>query len=516
MRCQTGLLNDERGLADGGLGASAYSDAISIYLGVATSRWSDFSNTICSWNQTNQNIRVLFAMHTIPMSWDYAELSPFSSVGPWFSAVESIFESLPNVPASPDGHGQQEDARDQKTSKSKVVATDPPYYDNIGYADLSDFFYMWLRRSLRQIYPSLFSTLTVPKTQELIAATHRQGSTNAAARFFISGMTQAMQCLANQAHPAFPVIVYYAFKQAESESDGTTSTGWETFLEALLQVGFALTGTWPIRTEKKGRVRDIGSNALASSIILVCRPRPADAPLTTRRDFLSALKRELPIAMRQLQKSDIAPVDLAQASIGPGMAVFTRYSKVLESDGTPMRVRTALQLINQTLDEALAEQENEFDPDTRWALAWFEQMGFNDGPYGDAETLSKAKNTAINGLVSAGVVQAKAGKVRLLRVDELPLDWNPATDKRLTAWETVHHLIRALNIGEAAAAQLAAQLGGQAEVARELAYRLYTICERRKRAVDALAYNGLVQSWPEIIKLARESGAAQPAQTKLL
>jgi putative DNA methylase len=325
-----------------------------------------------------------------------------------------------------------------------------------------------------------------------------------------------MRQLAQQSHPAFPVTIYYAFKQSETESEGTTSTGWETFLEAVIRAGFALTGTWPIRTERAIRSISIGTNALASSIVLVCRPRPNDAPTATRREFVNALNAELPEAMKHLQRSNIAPVDLAQAAIGPGMAVYTRYSTVLSAEGKPLSVRDALALINQTLDEVLADQEGDFDADSRWAVAWFEQCGFSDGEYGVAETLSKAKNTSVSGMVDAGVVKSKAGKVRLLRPDELPDKWNPEMDPRLTAWESVHYLVRALETGgEIAAAELVAKLGTEAEIARELAYRLYTICERKKRAQEALSYNALVQSWPEITRLARDSGARPAPQTGL-
>jgi putative DNA methylase len=326
-----------------------------------------------------------------------------------------------------------------------------------------------------------------------------------------------MHRLAEQAHPAFPVTVYYAFKQAETEGvEGTASTGWETFLDAVTRAGFAIGGTWPMRTEREARSRSIDSNALASSIILVCRPRVANAPTATRREFLAALKAELPDALIHLQRGNIAPVDLAQAAIGPGMAVYTRYVKVLDAEGKPLGVREALALVNQTLDEVLAEQEGDFDADSRWALAWFEQSGFAEGEYGVAETLSKAKNTSVSGMAEAGIVASKGGKVRLLRPDELPADWDPATDPRLTAWEVVHQLIRALESGgEGAAAEMVAKVGNKAEVARELAYRLYTVCERKKRAQEALSYNALVQSWPEIARLAREGGQAPAEQAGL-
>ncbi|MBU0466041.1 MAG: hypothetical protein KKE12_21025, partial [Proteobacteria bacterium] len=321
-----------------------------------------------------------------------------------------------------------------------------------------------------------------------------------------------MQRLAEQAHPAFPVTIYYAFKQSESDGgDGMTNTGWDTFLAAVIEAGFAISGTWPMRTELGNRMIGSGTNALASSIVLVCRRRAADAPTATRRDFVAALKSELPKALALLQRGNIAPVDLAQAAIGPGMAVYTRYAKVLDAEGKTIPVREALSLINQTLDEALAEQEGDFDADSRWALTWFEQMGFAEGDYGVAEQLSKSKNTAVAGLVEAGILVSKAGKVRLLKPAELAADWDPVTDSRLTVWEMVHQLIRLLEAGgESAAAKLTAKLGTQAETARELCYRLYTLCERKKRAHEAMAYNGLVQSWPEITRIAGEEKINKP------
>ena len=330
-------------------------------------------------------------------------------------------------------------------------------------------------------------------------------------------MTDAMRRLAEQAHSGFPVTIYYAFKQSEKKGDaGTFSTGWETFLDAVIEAGFSVTGTWPMRTELSNRMIGMDTNALASSIVLVCRQRPADAPMATRREFVAALKSELPTALAHLQRSNIAPVDLAQAAIGPGMAVYTCYAKVLDAAGKALPVREALVLINQTLDETLVQQEGDFDADSRWALAWFEQSGFDEGEYGIAEMLSKAKNTSVAGMVEAGILASKAGKVRLLRPEELPPDWDPTTDPRLTTWEVVHHLVRALEAGgENAAAELAGPLGVNAEAARELCYRLYTLCERKKRAAEALSYNSLVQSWPEITRLAREDTRTGAEQTSL-
>nr|WP_245395604.1 DUF559 domain-containing protein [Anthocerotibacter panamensis] len=498
-------------------GGGSYADAVTVYLALGVDRLADRASTICGWDNGYTKIRNTFGRQAIPMTWDYAEGNVFSeSTGNFSSLLEWVEKFLIDAPSLNFGQSAQQDASTQSISKNKIISTDPPYYDNIGYADLSDFFYVWLRRSLQSIYPELFSTLAVPKAEELVATPYRHGSKEKAETFFLAGMTQAMHRLATQAHPAFSVTIYYAFKQSETESSGTTSTGWETFLDAVIRAGFTLTGTWPMRTELSNRMIGSGTNALASSIILVCRKRPADAPTATRREFLNALKRELPIALKHLQRGNIAPVDLAQSAIGPGMAVYTRYAKVLDAAGKSLTVREALALINEILDEVLAEQEGDFDSDTRWALSWFDQFGFTDGPYGDAETLSTAKNTSVNGMVEAGILVSKAGKVRLFRPEELPEDWDPDTDPRLTAWEIVHHLVRVLEkSSESAAAVLVAKLGSKAEAARELAYRLYALCERRKRAPEALSYNGLVQSWPEILRLAADQHSAQPQQMQM-
>jgi len=512
-----GLPDDGVPLRDGGTGAQAYAEAVGVYLAFAVDKCADYWNSIATW-MPRGTVGHAFSKQAIPMTWDFPEANPLSEFHcAWHEAFEWVSKSIETLAAIGQGTVKQDDAQSQSVSADKIISTDPPYYDNIGYADLSDFFYVWLRRSLRPVFPDLFATLAVPKAEELVATPYRHGSKEKAEAFFLDGMTQAMHRLAEQAHPAFPVTIYYAFKQSETEgTEGTSSTGWETFLDAVIRAGFAISGTWPMRTERGARSIGIGTNALASSIVLVCRPRPANAPTATRREFVQALKAELPPALAELQKANIAPVDLAQAAIGPGMAVYTRYARVLDAEGRPVSVRKALALINATLDEALAEQEGDFDADTRWAIAWFEQHGFGEGEFGVAETLSKAKNTSVAGLAEAGVLETKRGKVRLLRPEELPADWNPETDPRLTAWEMVHQLIRVLESGgESGAAELVAKLGARAETARELAYRLYTLCERKKRAAEALSYNALVQSWPEIVRLARESGTTRPAQETL-
>jgi putative DNA methylase len=506
-----GLKNDEQGLNNGGYGAQAYADAISVYLGLCVSRQTNRSSSLNFWDTKGENIQQVFGRQAIPMVWDFVEGNCFSnSTGNFIGQVEYLTKALEvSISTHTKGSVAQSPAQQQDISEGKVISTDPPYYDNIGYADLSDYFYVWLRRTLQPIFPELLATLAVPKSEELVATPYRHGGKQEAEDFFLTGMTQAMQRLSVQAHLAFPVTIYYAFKQSETDAkDSTASTGWETFLAAVIEAGFAITGTWPMRTEYIGNLKKT-INVLASSIVLVCRARTLAAPITTRRDFIAALKAELPPALRAMQKGNIAPVDLAQAAIGPGIAVYSRYSKVIDASGNALSVRDALALINQILDEVLAEQEGDFDADTRWALAWFEQYGFDEAEYGIAETLSKAKNTSINGMIEAQIIKAGQGKVNLIKPENLDPDWNPQADSRLTIWEMVHHLIRSLAQGEQAAADLLRKLGSQAETARELAYRLYTICERSKRAQEALAYNGLVQSWPEIQKLAEQQPSIQ-------
>lgn len=513
-----GLDDDGKPLRDGGIGATAYSEAVAVYLAFVHDKYLMYGNSLVPWYSKESRPSMLFSRQAIPMVWDYTELNPFSLIGgsltQSITIVASAMEGLPT--SSSPATVFQRDAASHGCEPDTVVSTDPPYYDNIGYADLSDFFYIWLRRALKATFTDVFSTLAVPKAEELVASPYRYGSKEKAEAFFLGGMTLAMRRLAEKAHPAFPVTIYYAFKQSESDNEaGTVSTGWDTFLDALIQAGFAISGTWPMRTERQGRMVGNDTNALASSIILVCRKR-GTAYTTTRREFFAAMKSELPIAIEQLQRGNIAPVDLAQAAIGPGMAVYTRYENVIDPEGNSLSVRDALALINQILDETLAEQEGDFDSDSRWALAWFDQSGFAPGEYGVAETLSKAKNTSVSGLVDAGILASKGGKVRLLKPEELPADWDPLKDKRLTTWEIVHHLIRSLeSSGESAAASLVANLGSKAETARELCYRLYTLCERKKRAAEALSYNALVQSWPEITRLAREGSKPQVAQTEI-
>jgi putative DNA methylase len=417
-----------------------------------------------------------------------------------------MVRALLELPANAGGFAQHADAQTQTISVAKVVSTDPPYYDNIAYADLSDFFYVWLRKSLKPIFPTIYATLAVPKAEELVATPYRHSSKTEAEAFFLDGMTHAMHNLAEQAHPAFPVTIYYAFKQSESQDDGGThSTGWVTFLEAVLRAGFALTGTWPMRTELGNRMIGSGANALASSIVLVCRQRATDAPTISRREFIRELNAALPDALLDMTQgglnSPVAPVDLSQAIIGPGMAIFSQYAAVLESDGKPMSVRTALQLINRFF------AEDDFDHDTQFCLHWFEGQGWAEGKFGEADVLARAKGTSVAGLQDAGVVESGAGKLRLLRWAELPKDWSPDNDIRTPVWESLHQLIRALNQdGESAAGALLARMPARAEPMRALAYRLYTLCERKGWAEEARAYNEIVTTWSSIEQASADAG----------
>jgi putative DNA methylase len=511
------VLRDATGDAD-------YANAIAVYLAIFFDRLVQTNNALVRWfvhAERPSKAQPTFDKQTVQMVWDFAESNPLAeSTGGWGTCCkypQTALDCLPRKPAR--GRVLYGDSAALTLPPGKYIfSTDPPYFDNIGYADLSDFFYIWLRRVLHNVYPDIFRTILVPKSDEIISDPSRHGGDRSTAReFFYERLGRTFSVMYDAASNEYPATIFYAFKQEENtETGGAVSTGWERMLQALIDAHWTITGTWPIRTEHANRPRGIGSNALASSIVLVCRKRLVDAPSATRRDFVTSLRAELPRALSLLQRGNIAPVDLAQAAIGPGMAVYTRYVKVLDADGKPLSVHEALALINQTLDEALAEQEGDFDADSRWALAWFEQSGFAEGEYGVAETLSKAKNTSVSGMVAAHIVASKGGKVRLLRPDELPAHWDPETDPRLTAWESVHHLVRVLeNAGENAAAELVAKLGSKAEIARELAYRLYALCERKKRAQEALSYNGLVQSWPEIMRLSRARGTAPAPQTQL-
>ena len=520
-----GFTKEERPLSDGGAGALAYGEAVGIYLAFVVEKLSESHSSICTWSSAPKNELVVstFRRQGLPMTWDYAESNPFAessgSIGKITEAVARVL--ILALPANVPGQCSQQDASSQALSSGRLVSTDPPYYDNIGYADLSDFFYVWMRRTLKHVFPKLFATLAVPKIEELVAAPYRHGGSEKAEVFFLKGMTLAMHRIAEQSHPAFPVTIYYAFKQSESKNDvGTASTGWETFLAAVLKAGFAIKGTWPVRTEREGRSIGIGTNALASSVILVCERRLEAASILSRTKFRRQLRQELPQALQELERANIAPVDVAQAAIGPGMAIFSSAKAVLNPDDSPMSVRDALIEINAALDEYLSEDEGELDGDSRFALTFFESFGYAERDFGDAEGLAKARNLSVDGVARAGILRSVAGKVQLLQRSELPEDWDPTKDKRLCVWEATQQLIKRLGTGEQTAAALLAQLkeipghGDLPANCRALSYRLYNHCEKTKQAEEARAYNGLVIAWPELEKLA--AVAASPVQPSLL
>ncbi|WBM79845.1 DUF1156 domain-containing protein [Cryobacterium breve] len=430
---------DGLGLDQGGVGAQAYADAISIYTAIAISRFADMSNSICSWNSVNENIRALFSRQAVPMTWDFAEVNPLGSISP-AGSIKAAAAAIRDW-GSPIGEAVQADAS-ARDFRDFVVSTDPPYYDNIGYSDLSDFFYVWQRRSLRHILPSLYGTLLVPKAEELVANQYRHGGKAGAKAFFESGFQEVFRKARESASHDYPMTVYYAFKQSESSTDGQSSTGWETLLEGMLTGGWTVTATWPLRSERVSRSVSLGTNALASSIVLALRPRPDDAPTTDRRGLIAALKRELGGALRTLQYGGVAPVDLPQAAIGPGMAVFSRYASVIESDGTPMTVRSALARINEILDEVLGEQEGDFDPTTRFAIAWYREFGYQQGAFGDADNMARARNTAVTTMERDGILSSRAGKVKLFGPVDLDDSYDVTTDAHTSAWEALHHTIR--------------------------------------------------------------------------
>ncbi|MBN2002051.1 MAG: DUF1156 domain-containing protein [Anaerolineae bacterium] len=499
----TSSLDDNIPLCEGGIGALAYAEAVSVYLAFSVDRLANYSSSICTWHSgaKYETITSTFGRQTLAMVWDYAEGNSFSdSSGNFMSQIRSVATNIErlSVQSAVSSVALQRDATSEIVSFKVAVSTDPPYYDNIGYADLSDFFYIWLRSSLKNIYSNIFGTMLVPKEPELIATPHRfEGDSDAANKHFETGLMQAFTHIRQIISPDHPLTIYYAFKQqALVVEENVANTGWEKMLTGLIETGFQISGTWPMRTELTGNLKK-NVNALASSIVLVCRPRPENAPTTTRRDFVNTLRRELPPALRAMQSGAIAPVDLAQASIGPGMAVYSRYAKILEPNGEALSVRTALQLINQALDAYLAEQEGDLDPASRFAVAWFEQYGFNAGEFGVADVLARAKNTGVDALARAGILESGAGKVRLLTWGELDPGRLPDGEVRVAVWEAVHYLVERLSThGEQGAALLLARMPAElAADARQLAYRLYSICERKGWADHARDYNALVVSW---------------------
>ena len=504
-----GLPSDPTPLRDGGNGAKAYAEAVSVYLGFAIGKLTDIASTICTWHSgaEHQKIRQTFGRQSLPMTWDYAEGNVFSeSSGNFLKQIELISRvvALNFVPAAL-GVEVQHDAQSARFPTGAVISSDPPYYDNIGYADLSDFFFCWLRPVIRPIYPDIFGVLATPKAEELVATPYRHGGKEAAEAFFLDGMKKAIANMAMQSSDQFPATIYYAFKQSEVARDGISSTGWATFLQAVVEAGYAVVGTWPLRTEMANRMIASGTNALANSVVLVCRKKEATAEIITRAEFIRALKRELPPAIAELQVANIAPADMPQSAIGPGMGVFSRYKAVLESDDSPMSVKTALQLINRELDEYLGGIQGEFDADTRFAITWFEQNGNGKGDYGVADNLTRARGISVDSVKHAGIVESVAGKVRILARDELDDDWDPEDDRHLTVWECLQHLVR-LHEKDGIShdtAVLLKKIITQVEAVKDLAYCLYDIsANKRKDAKEATAYNALIADWTELTKAA--------------
>lgn len=516
-----GMADDGVGLADGGTGARAYGEAIGVYLANLVDQLANHNSSICSWHAGNTQLRNVFSRQAIPMTWDYAESNPFCNSSGCFDnlfiRMTEAFQGLPSIVSKP-GTARQFDAQSDNGMRGILVSTDPPYYDNIGYADLSDFFYVWLRQSLRSTYPKLFSTMLVPKHEELVATPFREGRGRDGAReFFEEGMFSTFKQVYEYACEDVPVTIYYAFKQSETETsndvESTASTGWETMLSAIIRAGFSITGTWPMRTEMASRMIASGTNALASSIVLVCRKRPEGAPMGTRRDFVMALKRELHAALDELRSSNIAPVDLAQSAIGPGIGVYSRFSQVLEADGSPMTVRAALQIINQELDAYFSDQDGELDRESRFCVDLYTQKAFDTISFGEADVLARAKNVSIEGLAVKGLLASAKGKVHLLDRSEV----SDHVSFTLPTWLVTQQLTHALEEGgvTACAKLVASALGGKADGAKALAYRLFTIADKKNWQQEAFAYNSLVTAWPEIQSKAAQLAAEAPTQGTL-
>lgn len=515
-----GLSDDDQGLDEGGTGARAYGEAVGVYLAFVVDKLTDYHSSICSWHASGEKMRNVFGRQAIPMTWDYAEGNPLcSSSGSFDNMLKWVYEDVASLPGAVlDGTVRQFDAQSDNGMHGILVSTDPPYYDNIGYADLSDFFYVWLRQSLRRTYPRLFSTMLVPKHEELVATPYRENRGKEGARdFFEEGMFSTFKQVNKYAREDVPVTIYYAFKQSETETkndvESTASTGWETMLSAIIRAGFSITGTWPMRTEMANRSIASGTNALASSIVLVCRKRPEDAPMGTRRDFVMALKRELGPALDKLRSSNIAPVDLAQSAIGPGIGVYSRYSQVLEADGSPMTVRAALQLINQEVDAYFSDQDGELDRESRFCVDLYTQKAFDTIKFGEADVLARAKNVSIEGLAAQGLLASVKGNVHLLDRSEV----SERVDFKAPTWLTTQQLTHALEEGGVTAcAKIVSQtLGGRADGAKALAYRLFTIADKRNWQQEAFAYNSLVTAWPEIQSKAAQLAVERPMQDSL-
>jgi putative DNA methylase len=504
-----GLPDDGVKFADGGRGARAYAEAMRILLALGIGRLTNRQSTLCIWDATRDNVQQVFSRQAYSMTWFYAEANPFAGASGSFSgSIDFLAKSLAALPRGR-GSVTQGPAQNLALSRPIVVSTDPPYYDNVPYADLSDYFLVWHRRMLRGTLP-IFPTLLSPKSDELVADHQRWGGKSAAKEFFERGFEQVFTVLGKAHVEDVPMTVFYAFRQSDVSGDGTASTGWETVLEALIRAGWLIDGTWPMRTEQAGGLRALGRNALASSVVIVCRRRQASAGTTDRRGFIAALEVELPGALRKLQQGQIAPVDLPQAAIGPGMAVFTRYDAIIENDGSQMSVRSALARINEILDQVLNEQEGDFDAPSRFAIAWYRQYGYGVGSFGDADNLARARNTSVDAMDREGVLSSRANSVQLIKPEELSWDYDPVEDHHTSNWEALHHLIKVLEregiapAGDFLQAALSRTDGAvDADLVKELAHLLFRVAEGNGWTKDALSFNTLVTSWPEILDVAR-------------
>lgn len=502
----------DRVLADGG--SAAYAAAVATYLGLVQSKMTNLSSSMTTWMSDRGAFRETFARQALPMAWDFAEANVLSNAGgSWATFLDKEAKVIEALPVGL-GVATQADAASRDFSGA-VISTDPPYYDNIGYSDLSDYFYVWLRRTLRPIYPDLLATMLVPKAEELVANPHRHNGKEGAKTFFEDGFRSVFARAREHASGGYPITVYYAFKQSESDASGEASTGWETLLEGMIRSGWEITATWPMRTEGAGRLLAKNTNALASSIVLSLRPRAENGPTVDRRGFISALEVELPDALRKLQQGQIAPVDLPQAAIGPGMAVFSRYSAVLEPDGKKMTVRAALARINEILDRVINEQEGDFDPASRFAIQWYRQRGYTVGPYGEAQSLANARNTNVETMDRDEILTSRAGNVQLINPSDLSWDYDVLKDVHTSNWEALHHLIKVLErdgivpAGDFLQAALTRPDGAiDADLVKELAHLLFRIAEGNGWTKDALSFNTLVTSWPELLEVAR--GARKP------
>ena len=521
---RAGLPDDNVPLRDGGAGARAYGEAVSVYLAFVLDKVTDMSCNLARWRESGERVVQLFGRQAIPMIWDFAETNVmFDRPGSWTAQIGWVAQGLNRIPAFTPGYARMNDAANLSRD-GIILSTDPPYYDNIGYADLADYFYVWLRKSLREVFPDIFSTLLTPKSAEMIASTHRHNNKQEAKQFFESGMLATFRNIRRFVNEDYPLTVYYAFKQQDAEllREGEkltrASTGWETMLTSLIDAGFQITGTWPMRTEGKSRMNAQKTNALASSIVLVCRPRPADAPALSLSQFRARLRRDLPAEIAKIRSGNILPVDLAQAAIGPGMALYSQYRAVRAADGRALSVREALGMINTALDESMREVDADLDSESRFALGWFEQHGWDEGDFGDADVMARARNTSVDSVVLAGVAKSEAGKVRLLHFSDYDAAYDPSKDDRAIAWEAAHNMVFRLQQGEKAAAKLYNQLRDEdsslADAVPDLAFLLHSICDRQGWNALAGDYNGLISSWTGIMQHA-EQQRSLPAQQRM-